>query len=745
VRGRFVAVFMLAVLAACGGSRLTPGGGGGGATPTPPPSNSQTATLGNAEALVGFSPIASGISGSVRFPVTDSGTATGTFTLQTSVPSGDPTPDARRVASLRANVLGGPATTLVYVTLSLNASVTISSTPSFTMTFPTGTLNGFGYVAFFDPANPGAGWKALLGPVTAAGTRMGFAARGMAPLTLQANTLYVFAIVQSASALPTPTPGVSPTPGGCVQSNGGSPAGWGPNGVTGAYNFPFASGGRIYNGKNQTVAVVIDSNVNPNDVNAYLAHYNVSPIAAVTDEPIDGSGTDCISNEQREATLDVETIAGLAPAAKIVIYQVPALTDQDIADAYNQIISDGQAFVVNSSIGGCEGTATPPESPVIASGAAKGIAFVSSAGDLGNVCSGPSQVGASYPASDPNGIGVGGTETASVLISNVLWNDKTCGTGQQCGGGGGISTLFGIPPYQSSPGSILSTCSGGAQPQSGAPCSTSHRNVPDVSMPAEDVSVYEGGWIQLNGTSWASPEYAALMADLYDYCGVTQGIANPVKIPYYVAENNYANAFIDVTGSNTGFSGDQYGSTTPYYVPNTGFDAASGWGVPKDGGIFSNTACPGGIPVSGGVLVTPRSGSAMRHAGAFEVDATPRVGGLTDLGERSRSDTVRVQFVLFDSPSVASDEAQLVAALQRDGFAIEKRYANHLVVDAQASSGTVERYFATRMHNVVQGAFGVRYTPVAGVTVPPDIAPYVQVVNMDDVVTRHVLSSPVTR
>jgi len=82
------------------------------------------------------------------------------------------------------------------------------ATPAFTFTFPAGVLAGYAYVAFFDPVNPQLGWNTLLGPVQANGTSTTFASQldDSPPLALGANTGYVFALVQNATALPTPPP-----------------------------------------------------------------------------------------------------------------------------------------------------------------------------------------------------------------------------------------------------------------------------------------------------------------------------------------------------------------------------------------------------------------------------------------------------------------------------------------------------------------------------------------------------------
>jgi hypothetical protein len=253
-------------------------------------------------------------------------------------------------------------------------------------------------------------------------------------------------------------------------------------------------------------------------------------------------------------------------------------------------------------------------------------------------------------------------------------------------------------------------------------------------MPGEEDSIYEGGWILIDGTSWSSPAYAALIADVYQYCNATAGVKNPQTIAYYV-HSTAASDFIDVTAGTDELASPD--NKSPFYVAGAGFDDANGLGVPK-GAAFAQTACPNHVPAAG--LVTTGMTtmmSAMRSFGGSTIDATPRVAGLVDRGERAASDTERVQFVLNDDAGVAANEAQLVQALQASGFTIEQRFDNHLIVDARATTATVERFFKTQVHNVDQPLLGTRYMPVMPLTLPASIAPYVATVNLDSVVTRH--------
>ncbi|HET9095483.1 MAG TPA: protease pro-enzyme activation domain-containing protein, partial [Candidatus Baltobacteraceae bacterium] len=258
-----------------------------------------------------------------------------------------------------------------------------------------------------------------------------------------------------------------------------------------------------------------------------------------------------------------------------------------------------------------------------------------------------------------------------------------------------------------------------------------YRNEPDISMPAEDVSVrFNGTWGQLLGTSWSSPEYAALMAEVLQYCGLSGGLANAVNVPYYVA-SHYPSAYLDVTSGN-----DQFGTTTPYYTAAAGYDNASGFGVPY-GMAYANTACPGRTKASGLLVRSAFGSTAVQPLAAnAPLDVTPRVSGLADRGRRSAAAMTRVQIVLRSD----ADRSAVEQALEQAGFTIDRRYEYRAIVHAQAPSQTVERYFSTQLHDVLQARYGTRYMPVTPIALPQSVAPYVRTVNLDNVVTRHVLN-----
>jgi subtilase family serine protease len=525
--------------------------------------------------------------------------------------------------------------------------------------------------------------------------------------------------IPGGGTVPTPTPTPTQTPGGgaspLIGPDTGPNGGWGPPAVATSLNFPVQSG---FNGSGRTVAVIIDTYPALTDLDAFFAYFNSGRTGSYSTEAVDGGpGKD----DELEAALDVEAVGGLAPGANVIVYGVPDLSTASLNDAVARIVADGKASVASYSASGCEYSGMGSTDSVLQSAANAGVAFVTAAGDEGNECyysSNVYNVGVGFPASDPNAIGVGGTETSEplhALTSDAAWNDHSCSGNAQCATGGGVSGYFALPPYQNG---------------IGTEASSSRRNVPDVAMPAEDAAAYIGGaWKLVNGTSWSAPLYAALLAETYEYCNAA--FKNPVQMSYYVAAHA-SSAFVDVTKGN-----NQFGTATPYYAARTGFDNVSGWGVPY-GMAFAQTLCPNRVPaaLAQAAAATIDLASA-RTAGSIAAPQVemPAAAGLTDAGPRNEAQTTRIQIAVASTAAPAADEAAIVSALQSAGFTIVQTFPSHLVVDAEAPASRVEQFFRTKIHDVIQMGYGRRYAPVTPATVPASVAPYAGGVVLDDVVT----------
>ena len=352
-------------------------------------------------------------------------------------------------------------------------------------------------------------------------------------------------------------------------------------------------------GAGQTVAVYELESDDPADIAAYQACYGTS--AAVSYVPIDGGvapgpGTG-------EAALDIENLVGLVPKASFIVYQGPnsnsGAPGSGPYDVYNAIISQDRAKVIATSWGQCEpmqGSAdAAAEGTLFEEAAAQGQSIVSASGDNGaQDCFIPgqnlnTQVAVDDPASQPYVTGVGGTSLPVVgpPPGESVWNN---GGGLQAllgssagAGGGGISTFWKMPDYQSSAPASLGVVGGASTgAPCGAPAGSYCREVPDVSADADPYTgyliFYEGSWSGIGGTSAAAPVWAALitLADASASCnGSTVGFANPAL--YRVAgAGQYGAYFHDVTAGNNDFTGTNAGQ----FVAGAGYDEASGLGSP---------------------------------------------------------------------------------------------------------------------------------------------------------------------
>jgi hypothetical protein len=99
---------------------------------------------------------------------------------------------------------GSNISVLDYVLVTLDSNSAIDHTPSFSFTTAS-PVSGSAYIAMLDLSNAGNGWNVILGPGSASGSTLSFAAQRMLPLTLKANGTYVFALL-TGSGVATPSP-----------------------------------------------------------------------------------------------------------------------------------------------------------------------------------------------------------------------------------------------------------------------------------------------------------------------------------------------------------------------------------------------------------------------------------------------------------------------------------------------------------------------------------------------------------
>ncbi len=326
--------------------------------------------------------------------------------------------------------------------------------------------------------------------------------------------------------------------------------------------------GVTQNGSGQTLALFELDGYIASDITAYEAHYGL-PAVPLQNVLVDGySGA--AGSGAAEVTLDIELMTALAPgASKILVYEAPN-SDAGVVDTYNKIAADNTAKEISTSWGEAESSASASvrssENTAFQQMAAQGQSIYAAAGDSGANDNG-STLSVDDPASQPYMVGVGGTSLTTNGAGGAYKSEKTWNNGSAANGagGGGISTVWAIPSYQ--------TALAGSAASKG---STTHRNVPDVSLDADPntgYSVYFGGqWTIYGGTSCAAPLWAgftALVNQKRAAAGSSPlGFAN-TTLYSLAATSAYTNDFHDIAD----------GSTNLFYPAVTGYDDATGLGT----------------------------------------------------------------------------------------------------------------------------------------------------------------------
>jgi kumamolisin len=272
-------------------------------------------------------------------------------------------------------------------------------------------------------------------------------------------------------------------------------------------------------GSGQTVAVVLNGVVDPADLAQFNREAGINGPIDFTQVNVDSLQesdltTAAAAESREEATMDIETVHMVAPAAKIIYYQ-STFAGSGIGDAFERIAKDGKASIVTFSAGACEIGPPPPGSPRATQEAAitalkhKHVTVFTSSSDHGaytclqDAWSGGKTewiVSGCYPADSANVVSVGGTYLQHTdddsYKSEAAWVSPLTNWST----GGGVSPVDPAPPWQKGIGTSA----------------TPNRQYPDVAGPADE----ESGWtivvggkdLQSSGTSAASPFWAGYAA-----------------------------------------------------------------------------------------------------------------------------------------------------------------------------------------------------------------------------------------
>jgi kumamolisin len=247
----------------------------------------------------------------------------------------------------------------------------------------------------------------------------------------------------------------------------------------------------------------------PSDVQQAVAQAG-RPAPTITERSVDGAtnqfGGSTPADE--EIALDLQVLAGIVPALKIVVYFAQNTTASLAAAIHEAVFDDvNRPTVLSISWGSAEKFWKPGPRDAIQTALADAVRLKVSvtvaSGDYlatGGLSDGAAHV--FFPSSSPYVLGCGGTKVTlqgSAVLSEEVWKENFTGTG------GGVSETFPIPDYQTNVALPTSVTTG-----------KSGRGVPDVAAAAARVPGYRiivgGSHIAKDGTSAVAPLWAAILA-----------------------------------------------------------------------------------------------------------------------------------------------------------------------------------------------------------------------------------------
>ena len=537
-----------------------------------------------------------------------------------------------------------------------------------------------------------------------------------------------------------------------------------------------------YTGSGQTIAIVGQSSIEASDVANFRSAAGL-PANAPTLTLVPNSGTsEAYSNDEEESDLDVEWSGAVAKNASINFIYVGNNQNYDVFDALQYAIEQKLAPVVSISYGGCEAnwSATDVSSltTLFEQANSQGQTIIATAGDNGAAdCDEPTNpnevvtqasdgLAVDFPGSSPYVTTIGGTEfyadnaapstywnssngsgdsSALQYIPEEVWNDTSTQIGLE-GSGGGVSTLFSKPSWQTGLG----------VPNDG------RRDLPDISLnasPQHDGYVYcssaadstscvsgfnnsKGQPDIAGGTSFGAPSFAAILTLINQKEGSTgQGNFNPSL--YAAANADYSSAFHDVQqGSNAvpcvAGSVDCGSSGEIGYSAGVGYDLATGWGsidVSNFTSAISGTTTTGSGASSSVVVTATTTTPTVGTSDSFTAVVTANSGSTPPTG------TVQFQVdganagsavALTTGGSTAADAAEAsfsyifttsgahVITANYSGDSVYSANTGSLsVTAATTSSGTQSFTLSATDASIAPGAVGtsaITLTPEGGFT-----------------------------
>jgi subtilase family serine protease len=429
-----------------------------------------------------------------------------------------------------------------------------------------------------------------------------------------------------------------------------------------------------YDGSGQTIAVVGQTLVSTTDLDEFRSAAGLPGRTSANFQQVQvpGTGTAATcSGDETEADLDLEWPQGVAKNVAITYVYAGlgsgtcANRTSNVFDALQYAIAHKMAPIISISYGNCEanlGTSFVLTVQQWAQEAnAQGQTISGPAGDEGAAdcdtgLSATQGFAVDVPAAIPEVTGVGGSEftgdataavtagcaaatadwlgscsstsstgTALQYITEETWNDPPGkGSTSLSAGGGGASTVFSKPSWQS----------GSGVPNDGK------RDVPDIALNASnghdpylfcsqddltsqkstDVSctngfrTKDGNLTAVGGTSAGAPTFAGILAVISQAKGIS-GLGNVNPMLYAIAASS-PSAFHDITSGNNnapctaGTPNCPVGTTSFGFSAGAGYDQVTGLGSLDVGNLISAWSAPAEDFALDGLVTSASAGQA---------------------------------------------------------------------------------------------------------------------------------------
>jgi hypothetical protein len=332
-------------------------------------------------------------------------------------------------------------------------------------------------------------------------------------------------------------------------------------------------------GSGQIVGLLQFDGYTASDISYYESQAGL-PSIPLSNVLLDGfSGLPTGSGGEVEVSLDIEMSISMATnLSKVIVYE--AGPNGNWHDILNRMATDNLAKQLSCSWYIPNGGADPVADQIFQQMAAQGQSFFSASGDddayTGLI---------PFPGDSPYITEVGGT-TLTTSGPGGTWDSETVWNwGNGIGSGGGISTQYPIPAWQTN---INMTASQG---------STVQRNTPDVALTADNVYVRADGHDYfVGGTSCAAPLWAGFTALVNQQAR----FANQPAV-------GFINPAIDAIGSGSEYSADFHDISTgnnespaspSKFSAVTGYDLCTGWGTPAGQHLINALANPEPLQIS---------------------------------------------------------------------------------------------------------------------------------------------------